>query len=51
MYVCMYMFLKGPPVSKKFFSALWASVCSKNKVGGGGVPGSSPFFFNDRLTL
>ena len=50
MYVCMYMFLRGPPVSKKIFSALCASVWSKNK-GGGGVPGPSPFFFNDRLTL
>ena len=35
--------IRGGEVSKKFFWALWASVWSKNKVGGGGTgpPGPS----------
>ena len=34
--------ITGSPVSKKFFSALWASVWSKIKRGGGSGAGPSP---------
>ena len=34
--------MTGGPVSKEFFSALWASVLSKNKGGGGGGPPQAP---------
>ena len=33
--------ITGGPVSKKFFSALWASVWSKKKGGAGPSPGSA----------